>query len=154
VCLPLNALKVGEDGMTPWMRARGRPFRQRLIGFAETVLYKLPLKGPRHDERGNMAPRWAQGVFMGYARDSNSYVISTDEGIRTSRALMRRPVENRWNIEAVAAVQCTPWSLRPTPEDPGVRLEPGLERHDAFPDAGPPLPRRFKILKDDLEEVG
>ena len=65
VCLLLNALKVGEDGMTPWMRARGRPFRQRLMGFAETVLYKLPLKGPRHDERGNMAPRWAQGVFMG-----------------------------------------------------------------------------------------
>ncbi len=42
----LNAMHRGPDGLTPWTKARGRPFNLRLIGFGEKVLYKLPTKGP------------------------------------------------------------------------------------------------------------
>ena len=64
-CLPLmNATVRGEDGLTAWRRARGRPFRQRLIGFVESCMYKLPTKGPQHDAEGNMGPRWKSAVFL------------------------------------------------------------------------------------------
>ncbi len=56
-CLIINAVVRGDDGLSAWTRARGRPFRQRRIGFCENCLYKLPVKGPHHDEDGNMAPR-------------------------------------------------------------------------------------------------
>ncbi len=56
-CLLLNACVRGEDGRTPWARVRGRAFGQRLIGFAEQVLWKLPTKGPQHDADGNMSAR-------------------------------------------------------------------------------------------------
>ena len=44
----------GEDGHTAWGRARGRAFRQQLLGFGEAVLYKHPSKGPGHAPQGNM----------------------------------------------------------------------------------------------------
>ena len=153
-CLLLNALKVGDDGQTAWMRARGRPFRPRLVGFCETVLYKLPVKGPRHDVGGNMAPRWAQGLFVGYNRSTNGYLIATKEGLKSSRALMRRPFENRWDLESISGVRCTPWSSRAPLEGPQPDMEPSAARHDQFPDPGPALPRRFKIVKSDLERHG
>ena len=73
-CLLINAMVRGEDGLTAWARARGRPFRQRLIGFAESCLYKLHIKGPQHDVDGNMAPRWKVGTFIGYNHEANSYI--------------------------------------------------------------------------------
>ena len=32
------------NGLTPWGMARGRPFGQKIIGFGESVLWKLPTK--------------------------------------------------------------------------------------------------------------
>ena len=66
-CHLMNAIVRGDDGLTAWERARGRPFAQRLIGFVESCLYKLPLKGPQHDAEGNMGPRWKSAVFLGYS---------------------------------------------------------------------------------------
>ena len=57
-CMLLNARFRGTDGRTPWARARGRPFNQRLLGFGELVMYKLPGKGPRHQPNGNMGAQW------------------------------------------------------------------------------------------------
>ena len=92
-CLLITAMVRGEDGLTAWARARGRPSRQRLMGVAESCLYKLPLDGPQHDSDGNMAPRWGVGTSLGYNHDANSYVLWKEEsGTTTSRAVLRRPV--------------------------------------------------------------
>ena len=80
VALLYNACVRVEDGRTAWGRARGRPFGQRLIGFGEQVLWKLPSKGPQHDVQGNMGPRLRPGTFLGYSRDSNSYRIALPDG--------------------------------------------------------------------------
>ena len=50
--------KKGEDGKTASQRARGRPFGKRTVGFGEKILFKLPDRGPRHDERGAPEARW------------------------------------------------------------------------------------------------
>ena len=112
VCFLTNALRKGADGLTPWTRCRGRAFRQHLIGFCETCLYKLPSKGPQHDAEGNMSARWKLGVFLGYNRESNAYLLANDDGVVTSRAVMRRPIENRWRADLVESITATPWSWR------------------------------------------
>ena len=52
-CTLLNAKGRGSDGLTCWERSKGRMFNQLLLGFWETVLYKLPSKGPRANPDGN-----------------------------------------------------------------------------------------------------
>ena len=42
------------SGLTPWATIRGRPFGQKIIGFGEVVLWKLPTKGPASQPEGNM----------------------------------------------------------------------------------------------------
>ena len=95
--LLLNACIRGEDGSTAWARVRGRAFGQRLIGFGESILWKQPLKGPQHDVEGNMGPRLLPGIFLGYRRDANTYVIGLENGeMVESRAVTRRPMDDRW----------------------------------------------------------
>ena len=79
VCIILNSTVRGADGVTAWSRCRGRSFGQKLLGFGEVVLYKLPTKGPLSAPDGNMGTRWRSGVFLGYHRSSNVYLIGTAE---------------------------------------------------------------------------
>ena len=44
VTLLLNTLVRGTDGITAWMRIRGRPFGQQLVGFGESLLFRYPPK--------------------------------------------------------------------------------------------------------------
>ena len=83
-------------------------FNQLLLGFAETVLYKLPTEGPRANPDGNMGTRWLEGIFFGFSRSANSYVIGTDEGIVRARSIYRRPAENRWSVDRATSLTATP----------------------------------------------
>ena len=101
--LVLNVMVKGEDGITPWHRARGRPFRQPLIGFGESVLYRFPAKGPRHAPEGNMGPLGAEGIFLGFHRSSNTYIVGASDGqFVRARAVTRRAERERWNPQALA----------------------------------------------------
>ena len=154
-CLLLNARVRGEDGRTPWARVRGRAFGQRLIGFAEQVLWKLPTKGPQHDADGNMSARWAKGTFIGYQRGSNSYRLIDSEGVhQESRAVQRKPAQEKWDSVALEKIQVTPWSLRTV--DAAVRVDLGAEvaGHPLAPAEGPSLARRLKITKHTLRDFG
>ena len=63
--------KRGEDGKTAFQRVRGRAFNKRSVEFGEKVLFKLPDRGPRHDELGALEARWQKGTMLGYSRLSN-----------------------------------------------------------------------------------
>ena len=103
-----------KDGMPARKRVRGRAFGQRLGGFGERVRWKLQTKGPQHDKEGNMSARWVGGIFVGYNRKSNSYRIIDDNGdVQRSRALARKPMAERWSVEALSEIKATPWSIMP-----------------------------------------
>lgn len=154
-CLILNTTSVGPDGMTAWARVRGRPFAQRLVGFGEKVLHKLPVKGPQSAPDGNMGTRWKESVYLGHSITANVYVTAnSDGGISRSRSLYRRPESERWSADALAGITATPWSER-------ERAAPTVAFREAAEDAGgapavaaPALPRAFKILKADLDTHG
>ncbi len=154
VCLLLNAQSRGHDGLTPWQRVRGRPFSQKLVGFGEVVLYKLPTKGPQHNPDGNMGTRWREGVFLGYSRSSHTYTLATPDGKMQSRALMRRPPDNRWSQEALAGIKTTPWLEREKPEVQ-ARFQQEAQEQDSPPAVDVlPAVRRLRINKSDLYAHG
>ena len=74
-CLLYNISVKGNDGLTPWARVRGRAFKQQMLGIGEAVLYKHPSKGPKHAPSGNMGARGGEGVFLGFNRASNTFIV-------------------------------------------------------------------------------
>ena len=145
----------GEDGLTAWARVRGRNFGQRLVGFGEKVYWKPPLRGPQHDLHGNMGPRLMEGIFLGYKRESNSYRVYTANGeVVESRALQRKPLQDRWSAEGIEAIASTPWSLRTREAAKRVPLGEDVEKHKVLEDDKVPIPRRLKITKYLLEQYG
>jgi hypothetical protein len=149
--LLMNAVPMGYDGLTPWHRARGRAFGTTLVCFGEVCMYKQPPKGPQHDVEGNMAPRWHDGLFLGFDRNSSSYILSTADGIRTARTIQRLPMADRWSVEKLQMVAGTPWTWAKR-ERPTVTFGKTGEKLEEFPDRLP-LPRRFKIIKSFLVHI-
>ena len=149
----LNSTVRGPDGLTAWARCRGRAFGQKLLNFGETVLYKLPTKGPLSAPDGNMGTRWKEGVFLGHSRSANVYVIGTSEGIKTGRSLQRRPADQRWNPEALAEIKATPWSERTRPERT-VTFELPQDQGPAVPTAPTAAIRGMRLNQPDFDQHG
>ncbi len=150
-CLALNTMVRGEDGLTAWARARGRPFGQALFGFAESVLYKLPQKGPKANPDGNMGTQWREAVFLGHNKHANTFVLGTKEGVVYARSATRRPLSERWNAARLGELQTTPWALREKPEVETHFQEAAAHGSQTADTAAPTAPRRFRINKSDLE---
>ena len=115
----------GADGKTAYERVRGMSFGRRLLEFGEKILYKLPTKGPRHDAAGKLAARWEYGLFLGFSRISNDYVIWTKEGAVKARGQQRLASDRRWppgELESVSKGAHSGYAPR-TPE----RFLPGEE---------------------------
>jgi len=146
-------LVKGDDGLTPWTRVKGRPFALRLTGFAERVFWKLPGKGPGHQPDGNMAPTWGEGVFLGYSSVMNSYLVATKDGVKTTRAMMRRPMEQRYSTQEVEQLKATPWSIMDKPETT-VTFEEAKHDAEIKTRETTGIPRRFRINLSDLREHG
>ena len=156
IAMTYNAMVKGDDGLTAWGRARGKSFRQQLVGFGECVLYRHPNKGPNHAPDGNMGTLGGEGVFLGHNRTSNTFVVGTEGGsVVETRSITRRPERQRWNAERLAAVQALPSHGKKRQEADRVRL-PDEPRDATTPtETGKPSPiRRMRIAKVDLDRYG
>ncbi len=154
-CLLLNVMVRGDDGLTAWARIRGRAFVQQLIGFGERVLYKFPSKGPQHAPYGNMGAVGGEGVFLGYSRQSNTFIVATESGITTARSVTRRPERDRWSADALARIQQTPMALHARQERTRVRFDqPAQAQGPTADEVRPAQARRLRINKTDLEQFG
>ena len=142
----------GEDGRTAYHRVRGRGFAKRMLVFGEQCLYKLPMKGPRHDARGKLAERWRRGIFLGFSRYSAEYILWDEKEIVKARAHQRLRVELRWPDGVHEAINEDAHSTY-APMDP--------ERFEEIPETGegpqPALPRgaqTIQIKRADWEKYG
>ena len=150
-----NAKQVGEDGKTAWCRLRGRDFGQKLLGFAEAVMYKQPPKGPQHDVDGNMGARMFPGTMMGYSHLSNTYIVATEAGdIIKIRSVLRRPEADRWNLDVIKGLVATPWSVRAKSAPGAMELGEPVAKDPPAPEDAVPLPRRLEITMKMLDEFG
>ena len=112
----MKAMIKGNDGKTAWQRTRGRPFAKELLGFGETCLYKLPMKGPQAQRRGNIENTMAKGIVLGFQGDTSEYILATDHGIVRSRSINRLPFASRWVPETLAGIKSTPQNQFTAPD--------------------------------------
>ena len=128
-------------------------FNQLLLGFAETVLYKLPSKGPRANPDGNMGAKWLEGLFLGFSRSSNSYMIGTEDGVVAARSIYRRPAANRWSVDRVTSLTATPWSVRDK-ADVTVSFQDAPTEEERRSKRIEDVPKAFRINHGDLVRHG
>ncbi len=120
---------------------KGRAFGQATLGFGESVFFKLPTKGPHIQPDGTMGAVQAEGIFVGYSSEANTYVLAAEDGKRVgARSVTRRPAQNRWSSERLANIKMTPWSTRDKVE-PTVRFEAPTEAVDGRVAVAPPKHR-------------
>ncbi len=149
VCLLINAMVKGTDGLTAWHRIKGRPFGQQLLGFGESVLYRYPSKGPRHAPEGNMGALGGQGVFTGYNMFSSTFRIYTENGPLDARSITRRPEADRWSCEGLAGIRTLPGA------DKEQRSRPRLDQPASVtgPTADEVRPTQLRQLRINISDL-
>jgi len=99
-----------SDGITAYKRLRGVNFNTRLLGFGELCLYKVPKKAPEFSLDGKLGSNWHDGIFLGYSRDSNEFVLwsTSAKKIVRARSVQRKSESARWNADALQEVNQRP----------------------------------------------
>ena len=125
-----------------------------LLPFGESIFRKQPDKGPRHDVHGNMGPRLLDGgIFLGYSRYSNTYMVGTDEGVQEARAIQRRPYGDRWDEAQLCGIKATPWDMRAANSSEAIFVEE-VPKEAAPAEPKQMMARRLKITKATLDTYG
>ena len=104
----MNLYQIGEDGLTPYQRRRGDRWNAALPQFAEKVKYL-------RKTNQKVEPRFQSGVYIGVRETSHEKIIAASDGkCYVVGTVRRRPVEDRWDKEAILAIRGLPW--KPCPE--------------------------------------
>ena len=80
-----NRFHVGEDGKTPWERARGRKCHMDVVPIGEKVWYKRLKDG----SRDKMAAQYEEGIWLGHARTPNEMIIGVRDGVIAAVTIKR-----------------------------------------------------------------
>ena len=72
-----NKRLAGKDGLTPWERMRGRPYRGQLLRFGAPVLHRLT----GNPVGGVLLNRWSPGTWVGKTTTSDEHLIALPTGL-------------------------------------------------------------------------
>ena len=86
-----------------------------------------------------MDAKWDDGNFLGYHRSSNTYFISTKDGLKMVRLFQRKPMVNRWSPDELSKPEATPWSEREKP-DAGIKFREAIPNDKQVIDNAPQTP--------------
>ena len=125
---------------------------QQLLGFGESVLFRFPGKGPHHAPDGNIGALGGDGIFLAYSRNSNTFMVSTSEGVVAVRSTTRRPERERWSHEGLAKIRSVPGEARRRPARAQEEsfVEPATDRAPTTEEPRPPALRQLRINMSDL----
>ena len=160
---PLNLFSRSDkqDGMTAFVRLRGRPWRVPLPSFGESIEF---MRRTRH----NLESRWEPGIFLGMRERTTEKIVGTKEGIYVVQSIRRRPEGERYDADMVKGIRGLPWMPRPEdeaavelpepitlrPEVPEVLAEPAQKDQRAGQQYKTSLYKKRYIVKKDLEKYG
>ena len=74
----LNNYSTSSSGTTPYRACHGRDPKESLVQFGECVHVKT-----QGHELGKCHPRWYKAIFVGFHRQSSSYIVLTRRGRRS-----------------------------------------------------------------------
>ena len=110
----LSRFNRGADGMTPFERSTGRPWRARLPEFGEAVWFQ-PLKGERL--KGKLEPRFEEAIYLDLQEGSVMKWVGNASGVQRCWTIKCKTGADRWNQEMMRDLVGLPWRLRPKVEE-------------------------------------
>ena len=143
----------GADGMTPYRRLKGKPWKIPIPPVGEQVHYRVATKH-------KLEVRWSDGIFLGIRRTTSEKLVGTEQRIFVVQSIRRKPDGEQWCRAQVMALKGTPWTTNPGVEDPGelpmpvtlVPEQPQIERSAADSYNREVQNRRLYITRKDLED--
>ena len=89
---------------------------------------------------------------------SGELIVADAEGIWKARSVMRRPIDERWNLSNLEMVKCVPWSEKGDKKDEGQPEPEGVKMSEAEAaketECKEAIPRSLYIRANDLREHG
>ena len=145
-----------KDGKTAYEKLKVKPCNEEIVEFGEYVHYRIS-----NVDTGSLDARWGAGVWLGKRWRSTEHYVGTPQGVVKSYAIQRKPLEERWDAEAIEAITGTPWNLTPLPtDDEGPRVHPPLPEDLRLREGPRPkepevrAPLRPSIKQADLDRWG
>ena len=131
---------VGHNGKTAFENVYGRKPQSQVVEFGEKIWWR-PLQTEKN-RLGSLDHRFEEGFYLGPIDGTTSVVVATLSGsIVQSRALKRRPAEERWDREGLLKISA--WDIQPNgaeSEDRRIKIRAPVYT-DRIPEDQ--LPRRF-----------
>ena len=135
----ISKYQVNRDGKTAYEKVWGEPCKDEVVEIGEDVHYRIS-----EIDTGSLDARSASGVWLGKRWKSSEQFSGTPQGVVKSYAILRKPIEDRWNREAIEAVIGTPWKMVPSSKDISQpRVLPPLPADQRLRD--PPKPKEADI---------
>ena len=98
-----------------------------MLSFGEACHYKVPKAKSDRALEGKLGSKWRSGLFLGYSRDSNEYLVWDigEQDLIRARSLQRKPQIHRWLAEELMKVDLRPRdALYRATAEPAGRREP------------------------------
>ena len=96
----------GSDGRTAFERLYGKPLREEALEFGEVVLWRRPKDPSSHTL---LEARWEEGARLGRRWGGMIHRVGIGTEVVETRAVQRKPREERWSRERIAGLRATPW---------------------------------------------
>ena len=103
----------GHDGRTGYERLFGKAPREEGLELGEVVLGRRPKQA---GVNVLLEAWWETGIWLGRAWGGITHRVGVGREVVETRAVQRKPKEERWDVAAVQALLATPW-CNPVPED-------------------------------------
>ena len=101
-----NRFKVGEGGLTPFKRMKGRESNQPIAAFGGKMLYHVPKQISK--TRGNATARWEEAILLGFHVKSNEYMSGSKRGVIKVHSIKITAPELCWDSGFISDIQGVP----------------------------------------------
>ena len=134
--------------------------------MGEQVMAK-PLRNRKSQKKLSLRDRWVFATWVGIDHRTNEHVVALGDGgaaIRV-RIVLRRPASDRWNVDAVKAIQASPCVPNPGNKHQEKVMPERLTKKIEIEEDGTKIPehesqprefkyREFKITRGILDKFG
>ena len=121
-----------------------------MVDFGEVTRYKCR---SHEGTIGKSEFRWEIGVWLGVDTRTGQHIlfVASQGGIQHSRTLMRMPDAQKFDLDKLASVTATPWSIHEATQTEGVFADKEAKPQQ---DQAELAPKKLYISQSDLDTHG
>ena len=101
-----NLFGVGQDGLTPYQRVKGKSWKVPLPAFGECIEYR---KRTTH----KLESRWERGLYLGIKEGTIEKLVGAPNVVYSVSSIRRVPEDSRYDGDLVRNLKGVPWKPNP-----------------------------------------